>query len=374
LGAEVRILGGSADQSENVVRYTDAWSARQQVADIMLERPGGSGGGVTRSRVRLRSGGMVDALAASTRAVRGPHPSRLRIDEADELDIRILDAALGQTMARPGVAAHTIISSTHHYADGTVTEILARAKDMGWPVYSWCYRCTMRTADNPTGWLDPAEVERKRGEVPAAMWASEYDLQEPQPQSRAFMPAAVEAMFDPALGVYRGAPREYVEIEAPVDGGRYSTGADWAREHDWTVIATLRYDVRPARLVAYERMHRMPWPAMVARYDERVRRYGGIARHDATGIGNVVRDLLTVQAIGVVLAGRVRSDLLTAYMVGVEGGGIVAPRIDHIYGEHKFAGVDDLFGSGHLPDSVCAMALAWMAASPRKTMEGRLAR
>jgi hypothetical protein len=120
----------------------------------------------------------------------------------------------------------------------------------------------MQTPANPHGWLDPAEVERKRLEVPAAMWSAEYDLQEPTPDSRAFEPGSVEAMFSEELGVFRGAPGEYIEIEPPEEGGRYSTGADWAKERDWTVIATVRSDVEPARLVAYERIARMPWPML----------------------------------------------------------------------------------------------------------------
>ena len=77
-------------------------------------------------------------------------------------------------------------------------------------------------------------------------------------------------------------------------------------------------------------------------------------------------------ARGVILAGREWQGALTQYVVGVEDGGIRAPRIEHAYGEHKFASVDDLFGSGHLPDSVCAMALAWIGAVPKAAMTGRL--
>lgn len=400
LGAEVRVLGGSADQSENVVRYTDGMVELPTFPDGLLVGGEGLGvrrrrqSGLTKTRVRLANGGTLLAVAASTRAVRGPHPSRLRIDEADELSLVIFDAALGQTMAKGGVAAQTVVSSTHHYPDGTMTEVLRRAKERGWPVRQWCYRCTERTEANPSGWLDPAEVERKRGEVPSAMWAAEYDLQEPAPESRAFMPSSVEAMFEPALGIFRGAPGEYIEIEAPVEGARYSTGADWAKERDWTVIFTLRYDVRPARLVAYERTGRKPWPVMVKRFDSRVRRFPGRAYYDGTGIGNVVRDLLEVNATPVVLVGRARADMLNQYIVAVEGGGsddveegtddaavempearkqqIVAPRIEHAYGEHKFCSNDDLFGDGHLPDSICAGALAWIGAAPKKTMTGRL--
>ena len=41
---------------------------------------------------------------------------------------------------------------------------------------------------------------------------------------------------------------------------------------------------------------------------------------------------------------------------------------DRICGEHKFAIEDDVFGSGHLPDSVCAMTLALTRAAPRAAM------
>jgi len=57
---------------------------------------------------------------------------------------------------------------------------------------------------------------------------------------------------------------------------------------------------------------------------------------------------------------------------GIEDGAIRSPRIEHAHGEHRFASVDDVFGSGHLPDSVCAMARAWMGAAPKAVMTGRL--
>jgi len=111
---------------------------------------------------------------------------------------------------------------------------------------------------------------------------------------------------------------------------------------------------------------------MVERYDRRVRRFPGLAYFDATGIGNVVRDLLSVPARGVILVGREWQAVLTRYVVGVEDGGMKAPRTDHAYGEHRYASVDEVFGTGHLPDSVCAMALAWMGAAPKAVMTGRL--
>ena len=78
-------------------------------------------------RTRFVWGNMITALPASQTAVRGPHPQRLRIDEADEMLLAVLDAAHGQPMDRAGVQAQTVISSTHQHPDGTMTAVLQRA-------------------------------------------------------------------------------------------------------------------------------------------------------------------------------------------------------------------------------------------------------
>lgn len=49
-----------------------------------------------------------------------------------------------------------------------------------------------------------------------------------------------------------------------------------------------------------------------------------------------------------------------------------APHSDHAYGEHRYAEVDEVFGTGHLPDSVCAIALVWMGAAPKAAMTAKL--
>ena len=86
--------------------------------------------------------------------MRGPHLQRLRIDEADEMLLAVLDAAHGQPMDRAGVQAQTVISSTHQHPDGTMTAVLQRAAARGWPVYQWCYRDTLE----PHGWLAILQV------------------------------------------------------------------------------------------------------------------------------------------------------------------------------------------------------------------------
>ena len=68
-----------------------------------------------------------------------------------------------------------------------------------------------------------------------------------------------------------------------------------------------------------------------------------------------------VAPYGVTLVGRVRTDLFRNDIGAIERHEIVCPRIDAFYTEHKYCGEDDLFGSGHPPDTVVAMALAYHA-------------
>ena len=212
-------------------------------------------------------GNMITALAASQTAVRGPHPQRLRIDEADEMLLAVLDAAHGQPMDRAGVQAQTVISSTHQHPDGTMTTVLQRAAARDWPVYHWCYRDTLE----PHGWLTQAQVDRKRAEVPEQTWLSEYDLQEPSAEGRAIDSAAVDWTFDPQRGTVGAAQLDQGwEGEAPADASEAydAHGADWGQAIDYTVIATLRCDVRPLPLVA---AFSLP-PTAVAGHDRRPER------------------------------------------------------------------------------------------------------
>lgn len=352
LGAEVTILGGSGQQSQRVHEAQEKfWKHPDAPIGKLVSEP-------TKYETRLTNGGRTVALLASTRSARGPHPQRLRLDECDEIALPIFDAALGQTMMKPGIPAQTVMSSTHQYAAGTMTEILKRATERGWPVYEWCYRENLTTNG---GWLDPSEVDRKRHEVTRVMWDAEYELGEPSPESRAIQPEMVDAMFRAELGTFGGRPGEAIEIEPPEPGATYATGADWAKDRDWTVVWTLRTDTRPMRLCAYQRDGRKPWPLMVEILDRQSSRFPGPVAHDATGLGDVVDDLLSVEAEGLKLVGRVRADLLSDWIKAIENGEIEAPRIEHPYGEHKYATLNDVYGSGHLPDSICAGALALWA-------------
>jgi hypothetical protein len=346
--ADVTLLAGSGEQSRRLHEYMiQAWEYEAAPKHLLTSDP-------FKMESRFVWGNRIRALLASSTSVRGPHPQKLLIDEADECDLQIFEAALGQPMGKPGIPPQTIISSTHHYPDGTMAAILKMAAEKNWPVYEHCYREAMQ----PHGWLDPAEVEAKRADIPAHMFEVEYDLQQPSAEGRAIMPDAVYAMFDPELGVFDGRDGEYIEIKGPQPGARYQTGADWARKQDYSVIVTVRTDVDPMVVVAFERLSRRPWPQQVERFEKRLARFRGDARHDQTGLGDVVHSYVRGGVEGVMLVGRARSDLFSDYINVIEQGGIVCPDIRFMHQEHQYCAVDDLYGRGHPPDSFVAAALA----------------
>ena len=169
---DVIILGGSGQQSARVVECLHHLLAAGQVPPAWLASA------PTFTKTTLAWGNTIQALKASQTAVRGAHPTRLLLDEIDEMELRILEAAQGQPMDRNGVRAQTVMSSTHQHPDGTVTAMRRRAAELGWPVSEWCYRETLK----PHGWLTADQVTRKRGELSRTMWESSTNSRNPAPK------------------------------------------------------------------------------------------------------------------------------------------------------------------------------------------------
>lgn len=137
LAADSSILGGSAAQSLNVhASSTGMWHWHMAPRHLLRQEP-------TKYDTYLTNGAYIRSLMASQTSVRGPHPQRLRMDEIDEMEQSILDAALGQPMrkvkAGKEVETNTVLSSTHQYPDKAMTAMLTRAKDEeDWRIYEWC--------------------------------------------------------------------------------------------------------------------------------------------------------------------------------------------------------------------------------------------
>jgi hypothetical protein len=281
------------------------------------------------------------------------------------MDIKVFDAAMGQTMPARGISAQTVCSSTHHNPDGTFTEILKRASERDWPVYEWCYRENLETH----GWLTQAAVDQKKIEVPEAMWQIEYELQEPSPEARAIDAEAVRSLFDRKLGEFHGRPDKEIRLVEPFHLRNFYHGTDWARSSDWTIIHTMEVvENGPDRLAAWTRTGRKPWPLMIGAANVRMGEYGGPAAHDSTGVGDVCNDYLEHDSLAFDFrAAKERAEMLSNYIAAIERGDELAyPMIEYAYHEHLYATMDDIYrpsgiSSAHLPDTISAAALALYA-------------
>jgi hypothetical protein len=367
LGAFVSILGGSGAQATRVHEsMTELWNTKGAPKHLLLKDP-------TKYDTYLSNGGKARTLMASQTSVRGPHPSRLRIDEIDEADLAIIQAAQGQPMRKENylgemVETNTVFSSTHTYPDGPVTYFKRDFQEKGFPCWTWCYKETSNPVD---GWLDPDEVNRKRLEIPAQMWRNEYDILEPNFEDRGIDEASVERMFDPQWDIRDGKEGYYYQFLQPRPDRDYVTGVDWAKSRDFTVIITWDTTVLPWKMAAFEKINRRPWPAMVGRLNKRWAMYGGKVVSDNTGIGSVVSDYIEYpkgayrdDLTNLTMAGRIRSEMVTECVQAVENADLLAPRIKSMYDDFRFVTPDDLYNntqSAHLPDTIAATALAWTA-------------
>lgn len=369
-GCEVSILGGSGAQSLNVHAATSsAWHWHAAPKALLSSPP-------TKFDTVMSNGGHLRTLMASQNSVRGPHPPRLRMDEIDEMDLPILEAALGQPMRQPNymgdiVETQTVMSSTHQYPDKTMSAMLKRAKQSGWPVYHWCFRETSNATD---GWLTADEIARQKSVIPEHMWRTEFELQEPAFEGRAIDTDAVDRAFDPSYGTFTG---DKPVLSDPMEGSHYITAADWAKERDMSIVGTFDISQTPWVCVAWQKMNRLPWPIMVGKAIAQWQTFGGKFVHDATGVGSAVADIIKDQAAPhlhrdiidfVMTAGRQRQALFTEYVSAIEQGDIKYPRIEYAYDEHRYVVVDDLYGRGHPPDSIIVGALAWSARRKRSIL------
>jgi Terminase large subunit, T4likevirus-type, N-terminal len=364
LEVDVTILGGSMSQSQNVHRHVER----------LLNRPGAPKWAIsknTATEVLTTAGATIRPLAASPTTVRGPHPAMTLLDEIDEMERSIYDAAQGQaqeTTNRSGehVREYTVASSTWQNPEGTFTELRREAHENNLPVFAFCYRENFR----PAGWLDPDFIERKKLTVPAEMFRVEFDLGEPAGGSRAFDMSKVEAYFTPMVPIRSRTTLEDSEwtYAEPISDATYAIGADWAKEKDFTVLVVVRTDTPIRECVYLRRVHRRPYPEMIASFDQVRTRYHAVGMHDGTGLGNVVHDLIEAETAvsKFIMVGKPRTQMLTDYITKFENGLYRFPSGTPMYTEHKYCSTADIWAPGkwdsHLPDTVAAAALCHRAA------------
>lgn len=364
----VVLLGGSMAQSNNV---------HEHVTNLLDHdtAPVHTVSNQIKTELTFHAGNWVRPIPASQKTVRGPHPQMTLLDEIDEMERAIYDAAMGQALEKENargvkVREMVVASSTWQNPVGTFQEVRDEALSKGMPIRTWCYREVLKTEENPSGWMDPAFIERKRKSVPAEMFRVEYELGEPAGDARAIdSQKLIDSLRDlEVVDEHHKGSDDMWRFAYPETAGTYAAGADWAKEKDKTVITVCRTDVRPRQVVYVRRMNRRPWPEMIKAFDDVTLEYQAVSAHDGTGIGNVVNDMIDERTYKVVMVGRDRVLLLTEYIAALENGEYALPRKSPLFASHKAATVNDVYSTGtgrkyHLPDDVAAMAIMHRAAT-----------
>jgi hypothetical protein len=170
-GCYSNILGGSLEQAVRAVAYfNEFWSKNFYSDNFLINKQ------ISARGFQTVNNSWVKALAASPKSIRGGHPSKLRIDEADELDKKLYNASLGQAKAKNGHKDNIIISSTLHNPFGLMSDILDNVIEVGGKLYKWC----IHDVTYPWGFWTVEEVLRKKRQVPKAMWETEYECKRPK--------------------------------------------------------------------------------------------------------------------------------------------------------------------------------------------------
>jgi hypothetical protein len=141
-GIQVRILGGSLEQSARMYEHLRAIFLRGRLAEFVE-------GNVTQRGFSLRNGSRVETVAQSAMSVRGQRIHRLRCDEVELFDPEVWEAAqmttlsgrCGQFEVRGGIEA----LSTQHLRDGMVSRLIKDAapsrRVIRWSVLDVLERC-----------------------------------------------------------------------------------------------------------------------------------------------------------------------------------------------------------------------------------------
>lgn len=196
-GIQIRILGGSFEQSEKMHRYLKALLENDVFSDLLA-------GAVTQRHVELRNGARVEVLSQSQCAVRGQRVHKLRCDEVELFDDEVWEAA--QLVTRSGRCGDIFVPgavealSTMHKPFGLMQRLVKEAGRSGrgcrvfrWGVLDVLERCPDRRecsscplwndcqgrakpasgARRPRGFVRIDDAIQQRQRVGLETWASE---------------------------------------------------------------------------------------------------------------------------------------------------------------------------------------------------------
>jgi hypothetical protein len=220
-GIEVRILGGSMDQSRRMHAHLRRLFARPLLEPLVKGKPG-------ETRLVLRNGSEVELLAQSHASVRGTRVQTLRCDEAELFRPDVLEAAMLTTRSRtvtiPGVGPVALAGtveclSTMHIPFGVMHRLLRETLEGRRTLFKWgvadvletcpasraCEGCVLRPEcegrakrgeSTPGGHIAIDDAVRMKRRVSVATWNAEMLCLRPN-RTHAVFPE-----FDSAVHVF----------------------------------------------------------------------------------------------------------------------------------------------------------------------------
>ena len=150
-GCDVRILGGSLDQSSRMYEYLSRFV--DAGFESFLDGP------MRKEKCVFVNGATVEVLTQSAKSVRGRHIHKLRCDEVELFDEQVFAAAKFITLSSKDILASMEVISTMHKPYGHMQKLISQAQENGTPIFKWCMwevieKCTGRSCSQCMLWGD----------------------------------------------------------------------------------------------------------------------------------------------------------------------------------------------------------------------------
>jgi hypothetical protein len=150
-GCQIRILGGSGEQSLRMYEYLTTFLQRGYQEDLAET--------LRKGKCRFVNRSAVEILKQSATSVRGTHVQKLRCDEVELFRPEVFAAAKFTTQSTDTIAAAMELISTMHRPYGLMQKEVVAAGEAGVPVFKWCVwetiePCVERTCSRCPLWGD----------------------------------------------------------------------------------------------------------------------------------------------------------------------------------------------------------------------------
>jgi len=202
---QVRILGGSGEQSNRMYEYLIGF-LYNGFEEFLAVPP-------LKAKCRFANGSATEVLTQSATSVRGQHIQKLRCDEVELFDEDVFNAAKFTTQSKAGITAGMELISTMHQPYGLMQRIVSSAPNFGTPIFKWCIwevieKCIGRScsqcplwpdcrgkAKNAAGYLKIDDCITQMRRASRAGWEAEMLCKRPSRENVVF------DEFDPAIHI-----------------------------------------------------------------------------------------------------------------------------------------------------------------------------